>query len=218
MSLIVGASTWYNWQREQMKDDILNILQNGAKEDCYLVISLSKKKHILLQAPLNAARSREVAIQVEEQVAHFDLATWQLIEKPFMGLLLLGHGKGEILSGNLYGNSLKKHGQWQNALLLNNALEQWRNSPQIELYSYVTIVETKEKQEESAISDNSRNGPGAISAGTRDTKDSSKSTTSRVERHRQRVSQQVSHGDLENVRGESSDSSEDYQQLDLFSL
>lgn len=219
MSLIVERTTWQNWPREQMKDDILHALQCGVEEDCYLVVSLTKKKHVLLQAPMNAARSKALAIQIEEQVAHLNLATWQLIEKPFMALLDLGHGKGEILSGNLYGQTFKKHGQWQHALLLSNALEQWRNSPQIELYSYVTIIE-KETQEDvgQQPTTNAGDGTRTISAGTRDQKDSSRTASRRVERHRQRVPEQVPNGNLENVRGESGGSGQDYQQLDFFSL
>jgi hypothetical protein len=217
MSLIVQPHSWQNWQREQMKDDILHALRHGLEEDCYLVISLSKKKHVLLQAPLNATRSHQLSIQVEEQVAHLNLSIWEAIEMPFMGLLQLGHGKGEILSGNLYGQTLKKHGQWDWALLLSRQLEQWRNSPQIELYSYITIVE-KEEKDATGERPSAGDGPGAISAGTRDTKSSSKPAESRVERHRQRISEQVSHGDLENVRRESSDGGTNYEQLDLFSL
>jgi hypothetical protein len=212
MSLIVERNAWQNWQRESMKADIERWLHSGLEQDAYLVVSLSKKKHILLQAPLNAAGSHELAIQIEEQVAHVSHSSWQAIGQLFLELLALGHGKGEILSGNLYANTLHRHGKIAQALYSSLALERWRNSPQIELYSYVTIVE-KEK------SDSDGTGPGAnVSAGARNQADRGGPPASRVERYRSRVLEQVSHGDLEDVRGKSGDSKPHHQQLDLFSL
>ena len=208
MSLRVWRKGWENWPREAMKADITRWLQHGLEADSYLVVSLSKKKHILLQAPMNAAGSRELAIQTEEQVAHVRLEGWQLIDRMFMNLLLLGHGKGEILSGDLYGQTLRKHGQVAQALMYNQELEVWRKSPQIELLSYVTIYE---KGQDIGSGTN-----GSISEGTGDQADSSSTAQSRVERHRQRVPEQVQNGDLETVRGKSGDSSKDYEQLNLF--
>jgi len=218
MSLVVSPTTWKNWSRELMKNDIEQWLQNGLDADSYLVVSLSKKKHILLQAPLNAQGSRELAIQIEEQVAHVSLGTWQTIRIPFMGLLALGHGKGEILNGNLYASNLMKHGQIAEAMSYSGELGHWRNSPLIELFSYVTIVDKKEKlideSEKSGGSDRSSRVP----AGAGDSPGSSKPTQSRVERHRPRVPVKVQSDDLDTDGGESSRSEPYYEQLSLFSL
>jgi len=198
-----------------MKADIVRWLSDDLDNDAYLVVSLSKKKHILLQAPMNAKGSRELAIQVEEQVAHMTLSEWQHIDNAFMALLRLGHNKGEILSGNLYGQTLRKHGRIVEALMWSNELEPWRKSPQIELLSYVTIFEKGHEID----GDGTTTGNSAIiREGTGYQADSINLASGRVERHRQRVPQQVPDGDLENVRGKSSNSSTDYTQLDLFSL
>ncbi len=189
-----------------MKQDITRWLVDGLDEDSYLVVSLSKKKHILLQAPMNAAGSRDLAIQVEEQVAHVRLGDWQLINRMFMSLLLLGHGKGEILSGDLYGQTLRKHGRLAEALMYSQQLEPWRKSPQIELLSYVTIVD----KGETIVDGNGTNR--SIPEGTGNHASSSGTAPSRLERDRQGVSEQVSDGDLANVRGESSDSGKDNNQ------
>ena len=111
MSLVVSPTSWRNWQRETMKHDIFSWLTQGLEDQTYLVISLSKKKHILLQAPLNVAGSHTLSIQIEEQVAHFSLEDWLYIDERFTGLLALGHGKGEILRGDLYSSRLRKHGR-----------------------------------------------------------------------------------------------------------
>lgn len=150
MSLVVERDAWRNWARPAMKGDLTRWLQDGLRDDAYLVVSLTKKKHILLQAPMNAGGSRHLAVQVEEQVAHIDEVRWRSIDEPFMALLALGHGKGEILSGNLYGSTLRKHGHIAEALSLSQQLERWRSSPCIDLLSYVTIVD-KEDQENARI-------------------------------------------------------------------
>lgn len=209
--------SWQNWPREAMKADITRWLTDGLEADSYLVVSLSKKKHILLQAPMNAAGSRELAIQVEEQVAHVQRWHWQVMDNAFMALLGLGHNKGEILSGELYGQTLRKHGRITEAMRYSQELEPWRKSPQIELLSYVTIYE-KGKEDLDGSGDKSTGGTNQLRAGAGDQTDSVNPAKSRVERHRQRVPKQVPHGDLEDVRGKSSNSSENYTQLDLFSL
>jgi hypothetical protein len=68
MSLIVAERNWQHWRREDMKTELGLWLAHGLEADAYLVVSLSKKKHILLQAPLNTAGTKLLAIQVEEQV------------------------------------------------------------------------------------------------------------------------------------------------------
>lgn len=216
MSLIVQRDSWCNWQRDTMKADITRWLSDGLENDAYLVVSLSKKKHILLQAPMNAKGSREMAIQVEEQVAHVTLSEWQHMDNAFMALLRLGHNKGEILSGILYGQTLRKHGRIVEALMWSRELEPWRKSPQIELLSYVTIFE--KGQDIDGFENASGTGNSTIRERAGDTTDSIASPTSRVGRDRQRISQQVQDGHLENIRGKGSNSSENYAQLDLFSL
>jgi hypothetical protein len=213
MSLVVCCDSWQNWQREAMKSAIERWLHDGLEADSYLVVSLSKKKHILLQAQMNAAGSRELAIQVEEQVAHLSLDIWQQIDTAFMNLLILGHNKGEILSGDLYGQTLRKHGRLAEAMMHSQQLEPWRKSPQIELLSYTTIYE---KGQEAIDGSTARND--ILRERTGDQKDSVSTPQSRVERDRQRVPQQVPHGDLENVRGKSSNGSKDHEQLSLFSF
>lgn len=194
-----------------MKSDILKWLTNGLPHDAYLVVSLTKKKHILLQSPMNAAGSCEIAIQVEEQVAHLYLSDWMHIDNAFMALLHLGHNKGEIRSGDLYGQTLRKHGCVAEALRWSNELEPWRKSPQIELLSYVTIFEKGNDI------DGLESRAGDLREGIGDTKDSLAAAKSRVVRNRQRVPQQVPDGDLEDVRGKSGSFSTDYEQLSLFS-
>lgn len=214
MSLIVRQDIWRNWPRDAMKSNITQWLSRGLDDDAYLVVSLSKKKHILLQAPMNAKGSRELAIQVEEQVAHVSFAQWLYIDNAFMSLLRLGHNKGEILSGDLYGATLKKHGRIVEALMLSNKLEPWRKSPQIELLSYVTIFE--KGQDVDGFEDRAGNSA-TIREGARDTAHSIAPASSRVVRNRQRVPQQVQDGHLENIRGEGSSVGKDYEQLSLFS-
>jgi hypothetical protein len=141
MSLVVSPTSWRNWQRERMKGDIVSWLTRGLEDPAYLVISLSKKKHILLQAPLNGAGSRTLSLQIEEQVAYVSLDDWLYIDERFMRLLALGHGKGEILSGELHPSVLRRHGKLGEALQLNAQLASWRSSALIELVSYITIVE-----------------------------------------------------------------------------
>lgn len=155
MSIMVWETGWKQWERATMKQDIEGTLLHGTGEDIYLVCSLSKKKHILLQAPLNAQGATMLAIQVEEQVAHVERYTWEEMDSWFMALLALGHGKGEILSGNLYGHTLRKHGRYAEALALSQELEPYRHSALLELLSYVTIVE--DRKEDNAPS---RNGDG----------------------------------------------------------
>jgi hypothetical protein len=62
----------------------------------------------------------------------------------FSALLALGHNKGEILAGQLYAQTLRKHGQIADALALSTQLEPYRKSTLLELLSYVTIVEKEE--------------------------------------------------------------------------
>lgn len=221
MSILVRCNEWQNWQRGSMKQDIEQWLSSGLPAAAFLVVSLSKKKHILLQAPLNAAGSRHLAIQVEEQVTHVDLTMWHAINRPFLRLLALEHGKGEILSGNLYSSRLRNHGQYAEALFLSRQLERWRNSPQIELLSYVTIVQEKEISNDDG---NGRSGDGAsgtgatlVPEGVRDSAHRIGPATRRVERHQQRVSEPLQGGNLAAIRGESGNSESDYKQLGLFS-
>lgn len=143
MSIIVAEHVWCQWDRTMMKSDITQWLACGLDVDAYLVVSLSKKKHILLQAPLNTQGSHHLSIQVEEQVAHVDVMSWDSIHTPFMSLMQLGHGKGEILGGVLYGATLKRHGQVARAVTLSAQLAPWRHSPLIGLISYVTLVEDR---------------------------------------------------------------------------
>ncbi len=141
MSLIVEEHQWHNWQRADMKGCISDWLNFGLGTNAYLVCSLTKKKHILLQAPMNAKGSKSLSIQVEEQVATVQLHDWHSMDDAFMRLLALGHTKSEILSGSLYGNTLRKHGCVAEALRLTDALRPYRQSAAIELLSYVTIVD-----------------------------------------------------------------------------
>lgn len=222
MSLLVYRTEWMNWPREQMKSDIERWLVSGLDTDAFLVVSLSKKKHILLQAPLNAAQSCHLAIQVEEQVAHVDLTIWRQINMPFLQLLALGHGKGEVLSGNLYSSTLRKHGCYAEALFLSQQLEMWRNSPQIELLSYVTILQEKETSIDDGDGQSGRDATGGLAtnflpAGTRNQTDRLGPATRCLERDRSRVSQPLSSGNMATVRGESGNSEPDYEQLSLFS-
>lgn len=212
-----------------MKSDILRWLSDGLDNDAYLVVSLSKKKHILLQASMNVKGSHELAIQVEEQVAHVTLPEWQRINNAFMALLRLGHNKGEILSGDLYGQTLRKHGHIVEALMFSDELEPWRKSPQIELLSYTTIFE--KGQEDHGIIDADRSNrdvaesstaddgdAASISTRTGDTTNSGSLAAGSVGRNRQRVPEQVQDGHLENVRGKGGDSGKDHEQLSLFSF
>ncbi len=185
MSLMVWKTGWKQWERATMKQDIADTVSGGTTEDVYLVVSLSKKKHILLQAPLNSQGTRLLAIQVEEQVAYIDQSTWQVINRSFMHLLGLGHNKGEILSGNLYSNTLRKHGQIKEAMNHSQMLAPYRNSPQLELLSYVTIME--DKDETNITGDGDDQGSSLAPEGSLDTDQS-------------RLQEQVSHGHLDTIR------------------
>jgi uncharacterized protein YlaI len=155
MSLIVSRHTWRNWQQKVMKQDIREWLEDGLPEESYLVVSLTKKKHILLQAPLNGKGSKRLAIQIEEQMAHVDLCSWTAIEVSFMRLIALGHGKGEILRGELYCATLRKHGQLLEAMKLSDQLNEWRHSPIITLYSYITPLEGRDDRDTESYGDSS---------------------------------------------------------------
>jgi hypothetical protein len=207
MSLVVTETIWRNWQRADMKTDIARWLASGIEEDAYLVVSLSKKKHILLQAPLNAGHVPSLAIQVEEQQAYFGASDWHQIEQPFMALLALGHNKGEILSGDLYANTLRKHGQLSEAMRLNTQLDPWRNSPLIELYSYTTIIEEKGTKEV----DGTGRGESTERTGAGDATDRRclAIADGGMEEHRPRVQESVQSGDLATIRGTHSSSGTD---------
>ena len=207
MSLVVRRDSWQNWARETMKQDIIKWLTEGLEADSYLVVSLSKKKHILLQAPQNGQGSRELAIQVEEQVAHISLQNWQHMDNAFMSLLQLGHNKGEILSGDLYAGTLRKHLRLMEALKYSEQLEPWRKSPQIELLSYVTIFEKGQE----TIGTN-----GSIPEGIGDTADSGGTAQSRVERTKLGRVEDIQRDHLAKVRGKSSSVGTDHTQLSLF--
>lgn len=210
MSLVVMPHSWRNWQRTNMKADIERWLADGLEEDAYLVVSLTKKKHILLQAPLNVRGAITLAIQVEEQVAYVDNGTWQQIGIPFMRLLALGHNKGEVLSGDLYANTLRKHGRLAEAMRLSNQLDPWRDSALIELYSYVTVLEEKEEKQD----DGPGGGDTTDRAGPGDATDRHgiPVVTGGLEKHRPGVQESVPGRNLEAVRGaHSSGKSDDGQ-------
>lgn len=199
MSLIVAEHSWRQWQRIEMKADIERWLRDGLEEDGYLVVSLTKKKHILLQAPLNAGGVLSgLAIQVEEQVAYVGAASWQQIGHPFMALLALGHGKGEILSGELYAHTLRKHGRLREAIQWSKQLDQWRDSALIELYSYVTILEEKGQEH-----DEPGGGDGIISerSGDATNRYGVSVAPGGLEVHQPGIQKPVSSGDLAAIRG-----------------
>lgn len=189
MSLIVHEQGWINWQRTDMKTEIGLWLSHGLEVDAYLVVSLTKKKHILLQAPLNSKRTKVLSIQIEEQQAHIDQTTWGIMNHSFMALLALGHNKGEILSGDLYGNTLRKHGQLKEALLHSRMLEPYRNSAALQLLSYTTIVE-----KESEGTDDRRGENGA-------SRQSNEVTQVGMGGDRQRLQIQVPSRDMAAIRG-----------------
>ncbi len=203
MSLIVAQGAWHNWQRAEMKTEIGLWVSHGLETDTYLVCSLSKKKHILLQAPLNAKGTKLLAIQVEERIAYVDQSTWQLMNRSFMRLLELGHNKGEILSGQLYGNTLRKHGQIKEAMSHSQMLDPYRNSAQLELLSYVTIVEKGEDIERDQPGSGDGSGiPGSLA------------TQSSMESDRPRVQIQVQDGHLDASRDQRSSVRTDEQHVD----
>ena len=188
MSLMVWETGWKQWQRADMKADIDDALRHGTGEAVYLICSLSKKKHIALQAPLNVQGSRLLAIQVEEAVAHIDQLTWHALDHAFSTLLSLGHGKGEILSGNLHASTLRKHGQLLVALSHSNALAPYRGAAILDFLSYVTILEEKEK-EETANAESTTERDGVHPSG-------GAAAEGRVERDRPGVQGEVPHGHL----------------------
>lgn len=189
MSLIVQRTSYQNWERTSMKPFLEHFLSEGLSDDAFLVVSLSKKKHILLQAPLNAQGTKLLAIQVEEQIAHVDQSTWNLLNHSFMALLGLGHNKGEILSGNLYASTLRKHGQIRDALNHSAMLAPYRSGAALELLSYVTIVE-KEEKDDATIRGDGVDRPGGAAL------------ESRVESDRQRVQSEAPHGHLDASRNQ----------------
>lgn len=198
MSLIVREFSWFNWERSGMKEYITMAVSRGIEQNEYLVVSLSKKKHILLQAPMNAQGSKLLAIQLEEQVAYVDQSIWQIMNRSFMALAGLGHNKSEILSGQLYANTLRKHGQVQTALQHNQMLTPYRNSPQLELLSYVTIIEKEEKDESATTGDG--DDPSRVAA-----------PESRLDADRPGVQGEISHGHLAAGRKQRQGSRDDVQ-------
>jgi hypothetical protein len=203
MSLIVAERNWQHWRREDMKTELGLWLAHGLEADAYLVVSLSKKKHILLQAPLNTAGTKLLAIQVEEQVAYLDQSTWQIIGHSFMFLLSLGHGKGEILSGKLYSNTLRKHGQMRDATKHSAMLEPYRGSATLDLYSYATIIEIEKEESDDRPIDTARTGGETAASG--------------LQPDRQRVQEQVPRLNLGTGRKQRGGVLADYEQPDLFS-
>lgn len=195
MSLMVWETGWKQWARTDMKADIEGTLQHGMGEDAYLVCSLSKKKHILLQAPLNTAGAKMLAVQVEEQVAYLDYSAWEYLDRRFMALLALGHNKGEILSGNLYGNTLRKHGRIDDALRFSAELEPYRNSAALDLLSYVTIID--KESEETLDASNTRRTAATPEHG-------SGSAVGGLDADRRRIQSAVPHGHLDAVRDQHS--------------
>lgn len=204
MSLIVARDSWHNWQRETMKTDIGLWVSQGIQCDAYCVVSLSKKKHILLQAPMNAQGTRLLAIQIEEQVAYVDQTTWQIMNRSFMTLLALGHTKSEILSGGLYAQTLRKHGQINEAMQHNTMLAPYRHSPQLELLSYVTLVEKEETHESTSP------GDGMDSSGVA-------AAESRVDANRPGVQSEIPHGHLAASRKQRGGSRPDEQHVEQIS-
>lgn len=194
MSLIVEKSAWQNWQRATMKADIVQALDYGLEQDCYLVCSLSKKKHILLQAPLNSAGCHTLAIQVEEQVAHLDLWHWKRMDDCFMRLAELGHNKGEILSGNLYAQTIRKHGSPLDAMDLSRELGPYRNSPALEILSYVTIID-REETNGTTIPNDHDDGRAASAA-----QPGIRPAHSGLDRNRSGIQEQVPDGHLDAIR------------------
>lgn len=195
MSLIVAEQRWHNWQRTDMKTEIGIWLSAGLEADAYLVCSLSKKKHILLQAPLNTAGAKMLAVQVEEQIAYLDYSAWEYLDRRFMALLALGHNKGEILSSNLYGNTLRKHGRIDDALRFSAELEPYRNSAALDLLSYVTIID--KESEETLDASNTRRTAATPEHG-------SGSAVGGLDADRRRIQSAVPHGHLDAVRDQHS--------------
>ncbi|SRR6266487_649556 len=200
MSLMVWESGWKQWERADMKQDIADTLRIGTGEDVYLVCSLSKKKHILLQAPLNSQGTRQLAIQVEEQQVFLGQTTWENLDRAFLTLLSMGHNKGEILSGNLYSNTLRKHGRLEYALWLSEQLEWCRNSALLDLLSYVTIVD---KEGTDGPTEAARNGGEIAKSG--------------LHTDQPGLQVEVPHLDLGTSRVKRAGVQPDHQQLDLFS-
>lgn len=184
MSLIVQRDSWRNWPRETMKMDIERWLRDGIEHESYLVVSLSKKKHILLQAGMTNAGARRLIVQVEEQPCYVYATEWERLNAAFSALLALGHNKGEILSGQLYAQTLRKHGRIADALALSQDLAPYRKSPLLELLSYVTIIEKEEEKHESTITGDGANPSGVTAA------------ESRVDANRPGVQSPLPHGHL----------------------
>jgi len=200
MSLIVGKSLSREWKREQMKIDIGNWLVFGLEQDAFLVCSLSKKKHILLQAEMTIATTKRLIIQVEERTVYLYPTEWKAMNEPFCQLLNLGHGKGEILSGNLYAGTLRKHGRIEAAMKISERLDPYRNSALLDLLSYVTIVE---KGETDGTVETARNG--------------SETTESGLHTDQPGLQEQVPRLDLGAGRKQRLSRESDHRQLDLFS-
>lgn len=197
MSLIVTESRWLNWQREEMKGLLGQRLRYGLFEATYLVASLTKKKHILLQAPLNPPACTVLAVQVEEQVAYLSYETWEYLDRRFMALLAMGHNKGEILSGQLYSHTLRKHNRIADALRLSAELEPYRGSALLDLLSYVTIVD-KNSEEESEKEDDDTTPDAADAAGH-----GRRPALDGLDGDRRRVQGALPHGHLDAVREQS---------------
>lgn len=181
MSLIVCPDAWRQWHREEMRPELTLWLREGLTNDAYLIISLvcrklssgtlvwkgNHKKHILLQAPLNAKGSTTLALQVEEQQIYLDYSTWEYLERRYLALLALGHGKTEVYTGNLYPYVLRQHGRISDALRLSAELEPYRGSALLDLLSYVTIVDKNSEEESEKDDDTTPDAADAARHGSR---------------------------------------------------
>lgn len=128
------------WPRERMRPNLETMLRDGCPE-CVLVVSLSKKKHLLPFAPVNPP-SRSFAVQVEEETVQLSAGAWFPLAQAFDALLALDIPKGAILAGNYHHAGLRK-APLAEVLRWDAAIAPWRPSGLLTLLSYVTLLEEK---------------------------------------------------------------------------
>lgn len=140
LSMRVFADRMEPWPRLAMRGDLETMLREGCPE-CLLIVSLSKKKHLLPLSPVNAA-GRVFSIRVEEETVELSSGAWFRAAYAFDSLVALGMPKGAILAGNYHHVALRKTSLAE-VLRWDAVLAPWRPSAFLTLLSYVTVTEEK---------------------------------------------------------------------------
>lgn len=151
-SLRVVGDSWASWQRASMRADIEGWLQDGLPGSGVLVVALSKKKHLLPMASVHPAGVRAFSLMLEEERVRVCARDWIPLAHAFDGLLHLGCGKGEILSGDYSSHTLRRLDLLA-LRKLDRVIGPWRGSGLLTLVSYTTLLESDDADRDGADTD-----------------------------------------------------------------